>query len=107
MPSERTALTLQGSYYVVTGVAPLVSRRAFEAITGPKTEWWLVQTVGAIVTAVGSALLTGARSERVTPQLRLLAADCAASLAAIDIIYVAQGGSRRRTPRWRLPSSPR
>lgn len=87
---ERTALTVQGGYYVVTGVAPFVSRRAFEAVTGPKTEWWLVQTVGAIVTAVGAVLLSGARSGRITPELRGLAAGCAASLAAIDTVYVAR-----------------
>ena len=74
MPSERTTLTLQGGYYVTTGVAPYVSRRAFAALTGPKREWWLVQTVGAIVTTVGATLLAGARSGRVTPDLRLLAA---------------------------------
>ena len=87
---ERTALTFQGGYYVVTGVAPFVSRRAFEAVTGPKTEWWLVQTVGAIVTAVGAVLLSGARSGRITPELRGLAAGCAAGLAAIDTVYVAR-----------------
>lgn len=87
---ERTALTVQGGYYVVTGVAPFVSRRAFEAVTGPKSEWWLVQTVGAIVTAVGAVLLSGARSGRITPELRGLAAGCAASLAAIDTVYVAR-----------------
>jgi hypothetical protein len=102
MASERTALTVQGGYYVVTGVAPFVSRRAFEAVTGTKTEWWLVQTVGAIVTAVGATLLFGARSERVTPELRLLAAGCAASLAAIDIVYVAR---RRIAPTYLLDAA--
>jgi hypothetical protein len=87
---ERTALTVQGGYYIVTGAAPFVSRRAFEAVTGPKTEWWLVQTVGAIVTTVGAALLSGARSGRITPELRGLAAGCAVGLAAIDTVYVAR-----------------
>jgi len=102
MPSERTTLTLQGGYYVITGVAPFVSRRAFEALTGPKTEWWLVQTIGAIVTAVGATLLSGARSGRVTPELRLLAAGCAASLAGIDIVYVAR---RRIAPSYLLDAA--
>jgi hypothetical protein len=96
---ERTALTVQGGYYVVTGVAPFVSRRAFEAVTGPKREWWLVQTVGAVVTAVGAALLSGAHSGRITPELRGLAAGCAASLAAIDTVYVAR---RRIAPTYLL-----
>src|SRR3954453_8582479 len=42
---RRRVLLLQGGYYVLTGVAPFVSRRAFERVTGPKAEWWLVQTV--------------------------------------------------------------
>jgi hypothetical protein len=96
---ERTVLMVQGGYYVVTGVAPFVSRRAFEAVTGPKTEWWLVETVGAIVTAVGGALLSGARSRRITPELRGLAAWCAAGLAAIDIVYVTR---RRIAPTYLL-----
>jgi hypothetical protein len=99
---ERTVLTVQGGYYVVTGTAPFVSRRAFETVTGPKTEWWLVQTVGAIVTAVGAALLSGARSERITPELRGLAAGCAASLAAIDTVYVAR---RRIAPAYLLDAT--
>src|SRR4051794_34537304 len=45
----RRALITQSVYYVVTGLAPFVSRRAFEAVTGPKREWWLVQTVGALL----------------------------------------------------------
>jgi hypothetical protein len=87
-PGERAVLTAQGGYYLVTGVAPFVSRRAFEAVTGPKTEWWLVQTVGAVVAVVGAALVSGARSGRVTREVRGLAAGCAAGLAAIDVFYV-------------------
>jgi len=87
-PSERAVLSAMGGYYVVTGVAPVASRRDFEAVTGPKAEWWLVQTVGAVVTAVGAALVSGARSHRVTPEIRGRAAGCAASLAAIDVLYV-------------------
>ena len=83
-------LSAQAGYYVATGVLPFVSRRAFEAVTGRKREWWLVQTVGALVTVVGVALLAGVRSGRVTPELRAIAAGSAASLAAIDVVYVAK-----------------
>src|SRR3954452_15057773 len=94
-PSERGVLLAEGGYYLATGLAPFVSRRAFEAVTGPKTEWWLVQTVGAIVTVVGAAMVSGALSRRVTPELRAVAAGCAAGLAAIDVVYVARGRLRR------------
>ena len=61
---NRTALLAQGAYYVATGVAPFLSRRAFEAITGPKKEWWLVETVGVLVTAVGGGMLVAASRDR-------------------------------------------
>ena len=89
-PSEPAVLMVQGAYYVATGALPFVSRRAFEAVTGPKLEWWLVQTVGALVTVAGGALLSGARQRRTTPELLWVAAGSAASLAAIDVVYVAK-----------------
>jgi hypothetical protein len=87
----RPVLAAQGAYYVATGVLPFVSRRAFEAVTGPKREWWLVQTVGALVTVVGGALIAGVARDRVTPELAAVAAGCAGALAAIDVVYVAKG----------------
>lgn len=91
LASQRAVLTAQGAYYVTTGALPFFSRRAFEAVTGPKLEWWLVQTVGALVTVVGGALLSGAHRRRVTPELLAVAAGSAGSLAAIDVVYVAKG----------------
>jgi hypothetical protein len=88
-PTERVIGAL-GAYYVATGVAPFVSRRAFEAVTGRKREWWLVQTVGGLVLPVGAAMLSAAARGRVTPEITALAAGCAASLTAIDVVYVAR-----------------
>jgi hypothetical protein len=95
-------LGVQGGYYVVTGVLPFLSRRAFEAATGPKREWWLVQTAGALLTVIGGALLSGARSGRSSPELVGVAAGGAAALAAIDIVYVAR---RRISPRYLLDAA--
>lgn len=62
MPSlPRTALQLQGAYYIATGMWPLMSRRAFEAVTGPKTDWWLVQMVGLLAVSIGTTIAIGAR----------------------------------------------
>jgi hypothetical protein len=91
MDQTRKALLAQGTYYVATGIAPFVSRRGFEAITGPKREWWLVQTAGVLVTAVGAGLLGAAVRDRVTPELVAIATGCAAGLATIDVVYVARG----------------
>jgi len=91
MDAKRTALLAQGGYYALTGVAPFVSRKAFEAVTGPKREWWLVQTVGALVTAVGAGLLSAAARDRATPEVVGIAAGSAAGLAGIDVAYVLRG----------------
>jgi hypothetical protein len=89
--SERTALLAQGGYYVATGLLPFVSRRAFESVTGPKRDWWLVQTVGGLVTVIGVALVAAGQRRETGPELLGIAAGSAAALAGIDIVYVAKG----------------
>lgn len=87
----RHALALgQGIFYLLTGLWPLVSSGSFQRVTGPKTDLWLVKTVGALVAVIGGVLLLAARRRRVTPEIELLAAGGAAGLAAIDIVYVAR-----------------
>ncbi len=86
-----TVLLLQGGYYAVTGIAPFVYRKAFEAVTGPKYDWWLVQTVGAVVTAVGAGLIAAGARRQASPEVVGIAAGGAAGLGAIDV-YHATGG---------------
>lgn len=90
-PEPRQVLLAQGGYYVATGVAPFLSRRLFETVTGRKREWWLVQTTGILVTAIGAGLISGVVRERETPELIGMAAGCAGGLAAIDIVYALRG----------------
>lgn len=88
-PAIYTAF-VQGAYYVLTGILPLVSMRRFEQVTGPKTDRWLVKTVGVLVATIGGALLVAGARRRVSPELALTAAGSAAGLAVIDATYVAQ-----------------
>ena len=53
---RRGLAGLQAAYYVGTGLWSLVHRRSFERVTGPKREYWLVRTVGALAVAIGAAL---------------------------------------------------
>lgn len=85
-----TVATLQGVFYVATGVWPLVHIDSFMAVTGPKTDLWLVYTVGVLVTVVGLVLLAAARSGRITPEVVLLACGVALALAGIDVTFVAR-----------------
>ena len=87
---RRTAL-LQAGYYVTTGVWPLVSRRSFEAVTGRKGEYWLVETVGALASVIGATLGVAAYRNRVEAELALLGIGSAVGFAAIDVIYGTRG----------------
>jgi hypothetical protein len=46
---------VQAAYLIATGIWPLVHYRSFEAVTGPKTDSWIVQTVGAAAIVLGIA----------------------------------------------------
>lgn len=92
MPNvRRAALQAQGAYYVLTGLWPLVSRRSFEAVTGPKSDWWLVQTVGLLAASTGVALIAGARDTRPSGAVCALAGLTALSFAWIDAVHSLRG----------------
>jgi hypothetical protein len=85
----------QGAYYVATGVAPFLSRRAFEAVTGPKVDWWLVECVGLLVTPIGGILLAGARDTGgLSERESWLGLSTALALAIQDVRLVALGRIR-------------
>jgi hypothetical protein len=88
----RALVRAQASYYGLTGAWPIVHRRSFEAVSGPKTDYWLVRMVGALTAATAVTLAVGARGEDVSPETRVLALTSAASFAAVDGYY----GARRR-----------
>jgi hypothetical protein len=87
--ADRLAMA-QGAFYFATGVWPLLHMGSFEAVTGEKTDDWLVQTVGALIAVSGAAMLMAGLRRRVTPEIALLAAGSAGALAAIDVIYTAR-----------------
>ena len=91
MPGIRRVLRFQACYYLATGAAPFVSRRAFEAVTGPKIDWWLVQMVGLLAITSGAAITSGLRSRRVSPETLTLAVLSAVSFAAIDTVHSVRG----------------
>ena len=85
-------LEAQGAYYIASGLWALVDRQGFERVTGPKTDYWLVRTVGLLAAAIGLTLLQGARSGRPSSETRMLGVAAGASFTVIDLVYV----TRRR-----------
>ena len=88
----RPVAAAQGIFYVVTGLWPVLHLRSFEAVTGEKTDKWLVRTTGGLIAAIGLALLTSGRAHRTA---KVLGVASAAVLAAADILAV----GKRRIPR--------
>src|SRR2546421_7334222 len=81
----------QAAYFVLTGIWPLVSIETFMMVTGPKTDLWLVRTVGVLIAVVAGSLLVSACRRVTTPETVVLAVGTALALTAIDVIYVSLG----------------
>jgi hypothetical protein len=88
---KKLVAILQGSYYVATGLWPLLDMASFEAVAGPKTDDWLVTTVGVLVTVIGTVLLYAGLKAQVDGPIRVLAIASAAGLAGIDFFYAMRG----------------
>jgi len=82
---------VQGVYYLLTGLWPLVSIDTFQMVTGPKTDLWLVQTVGALIIVIAVALLTAAWRGNRHIETIILAIGSIVALAAVDVVFVSLG----------------
>ena len=87
----RAVLFFQGVYYLITGVWPLVSMSTFEAVTGPKTDDWLVQTVGVLAAVIGAALVAGAMRRPPHRETLMLSVLSILGFAAVDVFFVSGG----------------
>lgn len=87
----RMTALIQAAAYVLTGLWPWLSMRTFLQVTGPKEDLWLVKTVGALLALAGVVLGLAGLQRRITPEVALLGAGSAGTLAAVDAFYVAQG----------------
>src|SRR5215217_1598817 len=79
---------LQGVYFLVTGVWPIISMGTFLKITGPKTDLWLVKTVGLVLAVIGAVLIYAQVTANVNGPVILLAIGSALALALVEFIYV-------------------
>ena len=87
-----TALAFaQGVYYLVSGAWALVHIESFMRVTGPKHDVWLVKTVGGMLVAIGVGLILAAWNREFDSAVIVIAAGSAATLLAIELVYVAEG----------------
>ena len=98
--TTRNALLVQGLYYLTQGLWPVLHLESFLSVTGPKRETWLVKAFGLLTAVLGFGLLRAA--QRDAASWRQLAATGAATLAGVDVYYVAK---RRISPVYLLDAA--
>ena len=74
---------LQAAYYVATGVWAILHLRSFEAITGSKTDKWLVKSMAWLFVVIGLQLWTSGRAAEVA----VLGIGVPIVIAGADIYY--------------------
>lgn len=79
-----------GTFYALSGAWPLLHLPTFLALTGPKRDAWLAQTVGGLLAITGVMLLVVAWRRRLTAEWALFAAGQAGFLATVDVVLVAR-----------------
>lgn len=78
---------MQGVYILITALWPIVNIDSFIYVTGPKTDIWLVKTVGGLLVPVGLCLLSFlfTNSDRVSAIV--LGGGTALAFGIIDFYY--------------------
>lgn len=85
----NTVFIVQGAYFVITGVWPIVNIESFIIATGPKQDIWLVHMVALLSISIGLTFLQAALRRLRLPLF--LGYTVPFSFLIMDIIYVANG----------------
>jgi hypothetical protein len=81
----------QAVYNIASGLWPVVHRRSFERLLGPKQDFWLVHTVAALLVANGIAQWSAGADPSRLGVARNVGLGTAASLCVIDFRYAITG----------------
>jgi hypothetical protein len=84
---QAVLVWFQGLYFAITGIWPLISMAAFEAVTGSKTDDWLVKTVGALILVAATVLLRAAFMRTAYMDTFIVGAGSAVVLLTVDVVY--------------------
>jgi hypothetical protein len=83
----RVLLWVQGVYTALTALWGLLDIDSFMAVTGPKTDVWLVKTVSAVLLAIGLTLISLALVRSHPLPAIVLGGLTSTGLAIIDFYY--------------------
>jgi len=80
-------LWLHGLYFALPSIWPLIHMPSFLAVTGPKTDLWLVQTVAVLLLVISAVFITAALTGEYQTYLGVLAVGSTTGMAFIDIYF--------------------
>jgi hypothetical protein len=83
----RTILWVQGIYYLLTAIWPLIAIKSFMMVTGYKHDVWLVKTVGALLIAVSLTMLSYLFIKTDRKPVYILCITSPMAFACIDFYY--------------------
>ena len=87
---EHPVALIQSIYFLVFGLWPILNMRSFLILTGPKTDLWLVKTVGIILAVIGVVLIFAQVNAQINSAIIILAIGSALSLDIVEFVYVAK-----------------
>ncbi|WP_394673772.1 hypothetical protein [uncultured Chryseobacterium sp.] len=85
---------LQAVYYFVTGLWPLVHLKSFFEVTGPKTDVWLVQMVGALIFSYSILFFYMALTRQLLHIHAVVGSLSSFAIGCIEFYYYLQGTLR-------------
>jgi hypothetical protein len=84
----KKMLSIEGLFYFVFGIWPIIDLTSFMVVTGLKFDTWLVVTVGWLLSLIGAVYLISSRENEISKSILTLAIGGPLVLAGIDIYYV-------------------
>lgn len=89
--NPRGLARAHGVFNVLGGAWPLLHRRSFEAVFGPKADEWLQYTVAGLLVTSGLSQIRASCSPEGVRHAARTGMSTAAVLLAIDLVYVPRG----------------
>lgn len=87
----RFVVWVQGTYYMLMGLWPLLNAGSFVNSGAPKIDIWLVKTVGTLLIVSGFVLVLAAYRRRVSMEIAVLGMGNALALLITEMVYVFRG----------------
>ena len=84
----RTILFSHATYIFITAAWPLIDIQSFMAVPGPKTDIWLVKTIGALLIPVSICMLSY-YNKAVDSTICILGIGTATAFICIEVYYAA------------------